>query len=179
MSSSGENWKSITGIVSELKRCDECGITTASVAMAFICIDALANLSRPASKMKVTRSDFIGWVDTYLQAHLDQPYKYRGKDVYAARCALLHTYGSEAELHEEDSDIIMFGYHDGGMHQYNQSVERRLAIIGTKSFVNDVIHAVESFLNKCMEDASLKQLVESRLEKVLQTMPYPDREVST
>lgn len=147
--------------------------------MAFICIDALANLSRPASKIKVTRSDFIGWVDRYLKAHPEQPYQYRGKDVYAARCALLHTYGSAADLHEEDPDIIMFGYHDGGKHQYDPSVERRLAIIGTKSFVNDVIHAVESFLKKCMEDVPLKQLVESRLEKVLQTMPYPDREVST
>ena len=179
MSSSGDNWKSITGIVSELKRCDECGITTASIAMACICIDALANLSRPASKKKVTQSDFMGWVDTYLQAHPDQPYQYRGKDVYAARCALLHTYGSEAELHEKDPDIIMFGYHDGGKHQYNPSVERRLAIIGTKSFVNDVIHAVESFLKNCMKDASLKQLVESRLEKVLQTLPFPCQEVNT
>lgn len=141
--------------------------------MAYICIDTLANLSRPASKKKVTRSDFMEWVDTYLQAHPDQPYQYRGKDVYAARCALLHTYGSEAELHEEDPDIIMFGYHDGGKHQYNPSVARRLAIIGTKSFVKDVIHAVYSFIKKCMEDAALKQLVESRLEMVLQTLPFP------
>jgi hypothetical protein len=174
MSDSGDNWKSITGIVSELKRCDECGITTASVAMAFICIDALASLSRPASKMKVTQPDFIGWVDTYLQAHPDQPYQYRGKDVYAARCALIHTYGSKAELHNKDFDLIMFGYHDGGNHQYNPNVERRLAIIGTKSFVNDVIQAVESFLKKCMKDALLKQLVESRLEKVLQPFRWDD-----
>lgn len=176
---SGENWKSITGIVSELKRCDESGITTASVVMAFICIDALANLSRPANKKKVTQADFIAWVDTYLRAHPDQPYQYRGKDVYAARCALLHTYGSEAEVHEKDHNIIKFGYHDGGKHQHNPSVERGLAIIGTKSFVNDVVHAVESFLKKCLEDTSLKNLVESRLEKVLQTIPYPYREVST
>lgn len=131
---SGENWKSIGGIVSELKCCDECGITTASVAMAFICIDALANLSRPVNKKKVTRADFIEWVDTYLQGHPDQPYKYRGKDVYAARCALLHTYGSETESHEEDPDIVKFAYHDGGKHQYNPSIERGLVIIGTKSF---------------------------------------------
>lgn len=171
--STGDNWKSIINIVAELKRCDECGITTASVAMVFICIDALANLSRPANKKKVTRADFIEWVDEYLKAHPDQPYQYRGKDVYAARCALLHTYGSEAELHEEDSDIIKFGYHDGGKHQYDPGIERGLAIIGTKSFVNDMVYAVESFFRKCLVDASLKQLVESRLEKVLQTTPYP------
>ncbi len=59
-------------------------------------------------KSKVTRSDFKEWVDTYLTCHENQPYKYRGKDVYAARCAFLHTYGSEAELHESDPDTIRY-----------------------------------------------------------------------
>lgn len=165
---SSDNWQSIVGLVSELKRCDECGITTASVAMAYICIDALANLARPMDKQKVTRSDFIGWVDEHLKAHPDQPYQYRGKDVYAARCAFLHTYGSDAELHKEDPDTIKFAYHDGGKHQYNPSIKRGLVLIGTKSFINDVVHAVESFLNKCQSDLSLKQRVESRLVSVLQ-----------
>lgn len=168
-----KNWQAIVGLVSELKRCDECDITTASVAMAYICIDALANLARPADKARVTRSDFKQWVDAHLQAHPNQPYQYRGKDVYAARCALLHKYGSEAELHEEDEDTIMFGYHDGGEHQYNPEVNKKLAIIGTKSFINDVVHAVESFLTSCKQDSGLRELVEERLPSVLQTMPHP------
>lgn len=167
------NLKAISGLVSELKRCDECNITTASVAMAFICIDSLANLGRPADKKKVTRSDFKEWVNTHLKGHSDQPYQYRGKDVYAARCALLHKYGSEAELHEEDTDTIMFAYHDGGKHQYDSSVNKNLALIGTKSFVNDVIDAVASFLKLCKEDSKLRHLVEERLPSLLKTMPYP------
>jgi len=169
--SSSANWQSIIELVSELKRCDEYGITTASVAMAYVCIDALANLSRPINKPKVTRSDFIEWVETFLKGHHDQPYQYRGKDVYAARCALLHQYGSESELHDEDPDTIKFGYHDGGKHLYNPEIENRLVIIGTKSFVNDVAHGVDSFLKKCQEDASLRQRVESRLSKVLKNFP--------
>ena len=84
-----DNWQTITGLGSELKRCDECGLTTASIAMAFICIDTMANLNRPKGKNRVTRTDFIEWVDTYLEGHPDQPYKYRGKDVYAARSYIL------------------------------------------------------------------------------------------
>ena len=170
---SGENWRSIIGLVSELKRCDECDIATASVAMAYICIDTLANLARPISKKRVTRVDFIEWVDMYLKAHPEQPYQYRGKDVYAARCAFLHTYGAEADLHEEDSDTKMFGYHNGGKHQYNQDINRGLVIIGTKSLINDVIIAVDSFLENCQHDVLLKNRVESRLTKVMQILPYP------
>ena len=171
---SSEYMQAIIYLVSELKRCDENGIITASLAMAYICIDALANLARPLNKPKVTRADFKEWVDTYLKAQPEQPYHYRGKDVYAARCALLHTYGSEVELHEEDPDTIIFGYHNGGKHQYNSDVNRGLAIIGTRSFINDVIIAVESFLENCQSDASLRHRVKLRLNKFLKTFPYPN-----
>ncbi len=173
--SSNDNWQAITGLVAELKRCDQYGVTTASIAMAYICMDALANLARPIEKEKVTRADFKEWVDKYLVGHSDQPYQYRGKDVYAARCAFLHTYGAHAELHDEDPDTIRFGYHDGGKHEYNREVEPRLVLIGTKSFVNDVAIAVESFLKECQTDQVLRARVESRLPKVLQVLPYPAR----
>jgi len=170
---SRKNWQCITGLVSDLKRCDEHGLTTASIALAYICIDSLANLARPIEKQKVTRSDFINWVNKYLEADSAQPYKYCGKDVYAARCAFLHTYGAVAELHEEDTDTIKFVYNNGGEHLYNPDVERQLVIIGTKSFINDVIIGVEQFLGECQKDQSLKQRVESRLDNVLQALPYP------
>lgn len=165
------NWRSIIGLVSELKSCDSNGIVTASVAMSFICIDTLANLSRPSGKKKVTRKDFKDWVDAHLKGHPDQPYQYRGKDVYAARCAMLHTYGSEALLHEEDPDTIKYGYHDGGKHNYDPTIEQSLVLIGTKSFVNDVVCVVESFLEECKNDESLRKRVEERLPKVLQVSP--------
>lgn len=111
----GNNLSAIVNLVDEIRRCDENDITMASIAMAYICIDTLASLSRPSEKMKCTRCDFIEWADRYLRAHPDQPYQYRGKDVYAARCALLHTYGSEAELHRENSETVKFAYHDGGV----------------------------------------------------------------
>jgi hypothetical protein len=173
------NWKAIPGLVAEMKRCDEYGITTAAIAMAFICIDTLASLGRPEDKRRVTRSDFIEWVDTYINQHPDQPYKYRGKDVYAARCAFLHTYGSEAEIHNEDPDTIKFAYHDGGKHNYNPDIDPSLVIIGTKSFIKDVVGAVEAFMNHCKNDRSLRQRVENRLPSVLQTMPLPSHTQDT
>lgn len=166
-------WDSIIGLVSELKQCDESGLTTASLAMSYICIDSLANLSRPADKQLVTREDFKNWVENHLKGHPDQPYQYRGKDVYAARCAFLHTYGSVADLHEKDLDTIKYGYHDGGKHNFDPKVAPDLVLIGIKSFVNDVIYAVESFLELCKSDNSLRELVESRLARVLRIIPYP------
>ena len=166
------NWKAISGLISELKRCDEYNIPTASIAMTFICIDTLANLNRPIEKQKATRNDFIEWVNNYLKTHPKQPYQYIGKDVYAARCAFLHTYGSDALLHKEDSSIKKYGYHDGGKHAYNPDIEPNLVLIGTKSFINDVIHAAEDFIENCLDDQTLRSKVESRLPNLLQINPF-------
>jgi len=167
------NWKALVHMVDEIKQCDANNITTASIAMSYVCIDALANLSRPAEKAKATRKDFIDWADAYLIAHPDQPYKYRGKDIYAARCALLHNFSAEAELHENDLGTIKFSYHDGGKHYFDSKIDPRLALIGAKSFTNDVVIAVGKFMDACSANPDLMGLVESRLDKVFNKVPVP------
>jgi hypothetical protein len=106
--------------------------------MAYVCIDTMAFLSLPADQDKQGRSDFIAWCDAYLKGHEDQPYQYRGMDVYGARCALLHAFGSEVDFHEKYPEAKKFGYHDGGKHAYDAAQDERLVIIGTASFINDV-----------------------------------------
>lgn len=167
-------WKSIVQLVEEIKKCDDAGFTSASLVMSYVCIDAMAFLSMPAGQTSQTRKDFIAWADQYLKGHPDQPYQYRGIDVYAARCATVHTYGIEAELHRKDPTIMRFGYHDGGTHAFNPQIDPNLVIIGTKSFTNDVVSAVSDFLERCQQDAAMRSLVESRLPTVLQAMPLHD-----
>ena len=165
------NWGAIVSLTEQIKKCDELGLVTPSIAMCYICIDSMANLARPENKERVSRKDFISWVDKYLKTHPEQEYKYRGKDVYAARCAFLHTYGSTAELHKKDDDLIEFIYHDGGRHTINRSKHPNLVIIATRSFTNDVINAVSDFLDSCANDEQLQELVQGRLSKVLGLLP--------
>ncbi|WP_253860364.1 hypothetical protein [Aeromonas sp. CU5] len=165
-------WLSIVGMISELKKCDELGVITASLAMGFIAIDTLANLTRDEGKARATRSDFQNWVDCYLKAAPEQPYKYRGKDVYAARCAFLHSYSSDAELHDKDNDLIKYIYHDGGKHVFNPEINNKLVIIATRSFVYDIICAANNFMAECEINFKLRSIVESRLDTILQFTPY-------
>lgn len=164
-------WKGISGLLAEIKRCEAAGATTAAVAMAFVCIDTMSFLALPEGRDKQGRTDFITWVDTYLRGHEDQPYQYRGIDVYGARCALLHAFGSEVDFHQQYPDAKKFGYHDGGKHAYGPAQDEHLVIIGTASFLNDVVHALGEFLEACKANAELRTRVESRLPKVLATFP--------
>ena len=164
-------WDGVSGLLAEIKRCEDAQATTAAVAMAYVCIDTMAFLSLPAAKHKQGRTDFIVWVGAYLKGHEDQPYKYRGLDVYGARCALLHAFGSEVDYHQIYPDAKKFGYHDGGKHAYDPAVDDHLVIIGTASFLNDVVHAVGAFVEACKADAELRCRVEARLPTVLATFP--------
>lgn len=164
-------WNSVSGLVAEIKRCEDAGATTAALALAFVCIDTMAFLALPADRDKQGRADFIAWVDSYLKGHKDQPYQYRGLDVYGARCALLHAFGSEVDYHRQCPDAKKFGYHDGGKHAYDPAQNEHLVIIGTASFLNDVVSAVKAFCQACIADPDLRARVEGRLPKVLATFP--------
>jgi hypothetical protein len=166
-------WQAVTGIVAEIKRCEAAGATMVAVTMAFVGIDTMAFLSMPSGRSSQTREDFVAWVNTYVKGHPSQPYQYDGTDVYAARCAVLHAFGAEAEVHRRNQDIRKFGYHDGGLHAFNPAVSPNLVIIGVASFLNDVVIAVESFTKASEADANLRARVETRLPTVFQTMPFP------
>lgn len=164
-------WNGVKALVAEIKRCEQAGATTAAVAMAYVCIDTIAFLSLPADREIQGKTDFIAWVDAYLKGHQDQPYQYRGLDMYGARCALLHAFGSEADFHEKNPDAKKYGYHDGGKHAYDPAVDDHLVIIGTASMINDVLHAITAFMGACKADPDLRQRVEGRLPKILATFP--------
>jgi len=166
-------WDTILGLIAEIKKCEEAGATISAVSMAYICIDTMTFLSLPEGQDRQRGADFISWVDTYLVGDREQLYQYRGLDVYGARCAVLHNFGSDANFHQQNPDAKRYGYHDGGKHAYNPAVDEHLVIIGTTSFLNDVVIAVEKFLDECRKNVDLRQLVEARLPKVLETLPFP------
>lgn len=155
-----------------MDRSKNAGALTASLAMAFVCIDTMAFLASPSNQNRQTQSDFIAWVDSYLKGHHDQPYKYRGIDVYGARCALLHTFGSEVSFHKKYPDAKIFCYSDGGLHAYDPTQNERLVVLGTASFLNDVRNAVAEFLKACSSDVELKRRAEGRLPRLMNSLPF-------
>ncbi len=166
-------------MIEELKKCEKAGATTACLMQIYVYIDTLAYFGMPSSKDKNTRSDFIEWADKYLKAEKEQNYQYRGKDLYGARCALLHTFSSEADYHMQNQDIIKFCYHDGGRHAYDPQVDSTLVIIGVASFVNDFVIAVTNFLQdikKRIADENEKAILQERLNKILNIVPFPSFE---
>jgi hypothetical protein len=97
-------------LLNEIMRCQNADATVAAIAMVYVFIDTMAFLAMPAGQTTQTRKDFISWVDNYLKADPSKPYQYRGLDVYAARCSLLHAFSAEADVHRKDPSVCRFGY---------------------------------------------------------------------
>lgn len=169
-------YKPLIDFVTRLRALENAGFEFEAVILVFIGIDMMALLAQPIDKKRQTRSDFKIWVDTYFKAHHDQSYQYNSDDMYAARCSILHNYGSEAEIHDQNPTVKKFGFTDGGRHLINPEVSENLVLIGTASFINDFIISIDDFLNAAKKDKILLERIESRIDKVFAFFPIRDKD---
>ena len=70
-----------------------------SLILLYAAIDIMAWLNRDKKHAAVQRCDFLCWVDTYLLPISKQ--SYTAKDLYGARCSVIHSYSAESKLSRE------------------------------------------------------------------------------
>jgi hypothetical protein len=163
--------KGVMNLLHEIARCQNADANVAAVAMVYVCIDTMAFLAMPAGQMTQGKTDFISWVDNYLKADPSQPYQYRGIDVYAARCSLLHAFSAETEAHRKDLSVRLFGCADNGPHAFNSAESTRLVIISVAVLIHDLSKAMERFLSAWKTDLDLRARVAGRLPALYATFP--------
>jgi hypothetical protein len=166
-----EAFGGIMDLLNEISTCLKADATVAAVAMIYICIDTMAFLAMPAGQTVQGKRDFVAWVDTYLKTEAGQPYEYRGIDVYAARCALLHAFSAETEAHRKDLSIVRFGYTDNGPHKFDPAIDSRLAMISAMRLFFDLSAAVARFVEGLKTDVGLRKRVAARLPALYATFP--------
>jgi hypothetical protein len=94
MSNGAGGYTPLVQILREIGRAFDAQATVAALATVYVALDTMAWLACPVGQQSQTRTDFIAWVDKYLTAEPTSDYHYEGIDVYAARCAVLHTYAA-------------------------------------------------------------------------------------
>ena len=164
--------KGLQTLIDDIHLCHKVGATTAAASMVYVCIDALTFLAMPAAQTFQGKEDFIRWVDDYLRADPSQPYRYRGNDVYAARCGLLHKFGAEAIAHSKDPSIRVFFYSHIGLHVFKPAEDARHVAISVAALIIDLVHAIERFVSACNSDPDLWERVKDRLPAVYATYFY-------
>jgi hypothetical protein len=167
MSNGAGGYTPLVQILDEIRRASDAGATVAALAMVYVAVDTMAWLACPIGRQSQTRGDFIGWVDKYLTAEATSEYRYEGIDLYAARCAVLHTYGSEAALHGGPTPPRKFGYTDNGPHKKDDV--QRFVLISVAVLIRDFSEAMLKFMRETSTDPELKRRVDSRVGSLLFT----------
>lgn len=99
-------------------------------------IDIFSSLMRPIEKEDATRQDFIAWVEKYL--HGNENISCDAIDLYAARCAVIHTYTATSSL-SRNNKAKEIAYSWG-----NRTPESLQNIIDTTSIENVAVIHIES-----------------------------------
>lgn len=167
MTNGAGGYSPLIQLLNEIGKAWNAGATVAALAMIYVGIDTLALLSCPVGQQSQTRADFIAWVDKYLRADANSEYQYEGLDVYAARCAVLHSYGSVAALHSGATPPRKFGYTDNGLHRIDEAA--KFVLISLAVLIHDFSRAMGKFVEDMKTDAELKRRVDSRMTSLLLT----------
>jgi hypothetical protein len=128
----------------------------------------MAWLSLPIGRHKQGKTEFYQWVDAYLKADANQPYQYDGRDVYAARCAVLHQFGVVADFHRQKNPPKKFGYLDNGPHQTDGG---DVVLISVAVLMHDFFRASTRFMADARNDADLRARIDSRVQEMLNISP--------
>lgn len=70
-----------------------------AVILILSAVDAMAYLAMPESQQDVTKSDFVRWAEEYVR--FPGRNQLSGLDLYGARCAMLHSFGTQSKMSRE------------------------------------------------------------------------------
>ena len=164
----------VDSIVKDIDYAYKYKILGGCIILILSAIDAMAALAMPSEKKDVDRKDFMNWTSKYMKTDPGQKYQYDPIDIYGARCGIVHRYSSNSDLSDSGSCKI-FGYHDGSDHAYNENIDNNLVMISITRFKEDFKKAVIKFLKDALNDCSLKQRIESRLESLFNYTDAPSQ----
>jgi hypothetical protein len=141
-----------------------------TVILLYSGIDVMAYINMPAKQEDVTRNDFIDWSDKYIKFSCKE--QLTGKDLYGARCAMLHNYSVFSRM-SRNSECRTIGYMDHSIPEviFNPSVSNSLVLVSIKALVEAFSNGIDKYLVDLFSDNNKKVLAEERLKNLVHTFP--------
>jgi hypothetical protein len=143
--------------------CLENSLLMPALVLIYNGIDTFAALSRPVTKDKVTRQDFISWCDRYLLPV--SSLECSGLDLYAARCGILHTYTAVSDL-SNGNEAAELHYYLGSINK-----EKYQKIIDSK-YPNKVVIVSLENLDKAFKTGYFSFMEDIKKEPQKESLVY-------
>lgn len=155
----------VEGVVRDAKWALDAKRYRAAVILTYSGIDTMASLVRHPKSQKVERSDFVAWVEHFMDFKCDAGPS--GLEVYAARCGLLHANMSESG-HSKAGKARMIGYVDVANEPVLKSEEvNDLLLLSVRHLVGIFAEGVLKTWKEIKQSSDLLVLVHERLQKLI------------
>ena len=140
-----------------------------AVILLFAAMDALANLARPASQDEATGQDFQDWVQRYFRVSGET--EVTPEEWWAARCAIVHTYGAYARAHKKPQVRIM-NWMTGDTPDTRVKMARteEVVFVNVRAMHMALVEGAQRFLTEAFKDDTRRELIEARLRELLQPL---------
>ncbi len=137
-------------------------------------IDAMAYVGMPAGQEDVTRNDFITWVERYIKFSCSE--QLSGWDLYGARCAMLHSYGTASDLSRKGK-CRQIGYMDKSVPEirFDPSVSMDLVLVSVPALADAFFSGIDQFLVDVFADKKKRPIADQRLQKLVQATPLTEK----
>jgi hypothetical protein len=135
-------------------------------------IDCMASIGMPATQDDVKQVDFVLWADTYIRfPGTDQV---TGVELYAARCALLHQYGTSSRINREGRGRQL-GYGDdmNPPVRFDKAISSDLVIVSVRALADAFFQGIDRFVVDVFKDPKRARITEQRLNDLILALKPP------
>ena len=152
-------------LLGAISKCVRGGFHLPALILIYATIDAMAWLDRDEKAEDVTRRDFVQWVGTYLLPNSDLGCT--ATDLYAARCAIVHSYSSESSSSRKgQAKTISYAWGTAREETMRFAIARsplrdKVQVV----HISKLLRALEAGMTRFIEAKGDKPLVQRRTEK--------------
>jgi len=148
-----------------IEECFQRGALLPGLTLLYTAIDNMAWLALPHSQEEVTREDFIRWVEAYML--LGAEVTYSAVDLYAARCAILHTYTAVSRLSRSgQAKKLQYAFGDVDLaeieSQMTEEARRTSLVVHVGELLRLFDEGVTCFVKRIDQDRELSECVNKR-----------------
>ncbi len=160
--------KNLNFIIKSIELCLTTKLQISSLVLLYSGIDIMGWLNRPVSKHHKSKEDFIRWIDDYL---LPSPnIKCEAIDIYAARCAIIHSYSFSSKLSKKgEAKEICYAWGKANVELLQNDLDRRYKKPAIAIHINDLLEAfkkgIEKYKLSLKNDREKEKIVCSRANK--------------
>lgn len=162
-------------IFGSIRLCMKSGYYSAAVKLIYSGIDTMAWTAMPAKQDDVHGIDFINWVERYI--NFEGREQLTGKDLYGARCSMLHNHGVYSRLSRKgECRWIVYADQMYPPVKFIPAIDDNTVIVSVPALADAFESGVHTYLGYLISNPSENHIAQKRLNEMVKDVKVDPNE---